>query len=95
MNSTDWVVIRTEFFNLQAEILRGLLEAQGIQVYLSSEGYQNAFGLDGPPHHQIEILVALEQKDRALALLAAYDANELTTDEEQSLDLGGSGEDPV
>lgn len=94
MKTNNWVVIRTEFFNLQAEILRGLLEANGIQVHLSSEGYQNAIGFDGPPHHQIEILVPEADEAPARALLIEYDAGKLENENGNQEDFA-SGEDPV
>ncbi|MBI3159269.1 MAG: DUF2007 domain-containing protein [Chloroflexi bacterium] len=77
MTSRSWKVVRVESYNLQAEILRGLLESQGIDVVLSSEGYQAALGLDGPPFHRIHILVPETDLQAATRVLADYDSGRL------------------
>lgn len=74
MNEFQWKLVRTENFTLQAEIMRGLLEAQDIRVLVSSEGYRNAIGLDGPHKRGIQLLVPSNQEALAMKFLAAYDA---------------------
>ena len=42
MNQEEWVLVDTTAGQLQAEIVRGLLEAQGIQVWLNQAGAAHA-----------------------------------------------------
>ncbi len=85
MSEKRWVVIDKVAGDLQAEILRGLLEAQGIQVLLSQEGAGRALGLSVGPLGEVEILVPVEQEQEANQVLANYQAGlyekEETTDE--------------
>jgi hypothetical protein len=80
MNPRSWTLVRTEHYNFMAEIVRGLLEAQRIEVFLSREGYQTVFGFDGPPHHRVDILVPEEAAEAARKLLADYDSGRLQED---------------
>lgn len=80
-DQTSWVVVRVAEFNLQAELLRGLLKANEIEAILSREGYEAAMGIDGLAGHQIDILVRAEQAERARALFDALDAGDLELDE--------------
>lgn len=86
VSDTEWVAIETVPGDLQAEILRGLLEAQGIQVYLSQEGAGRAIGLSVGPLGAVEILVPAESRQLALQVLEDYHAglfgNEADLDED-------------
>ncbi len=62
---------------LQAEILRGLLEANGIQVMLSAEGAGRAIGLGSTPLANVQLLVAEADQSLAKQLLADYYAGRL------------------
>jgi hypothetical protein len=55
---------------LEAEILRGLLEANGIEVWLSGESAAAAIGLGVGPLARVQILVLAEQADEAARMLA-------------------------
>ena len=86
----EWVVIEKTAGDLQAEILRGLLEAQGIPVLLSQEGAGRAIGLSVGPLGEVEILVPAERCLEAEVILEEYRTGKFETDEE--LD---DGEAPV
>lgn len=66
---------------LQAEIIRGLLEAQGIPVMLSQEGAARAIGVNIGPFGEVEILVAEDHADRAFQVLAEYRAGVFASQE--------------
>lgn len=70
--SEQWVKIETVFEQLQAELLRGLLEAQGIGVLLSQEGAAKALGLSVGTLSEIEVLVAEGDAERAGEILDEY-----------------------
>ena len=61
--STDerWTVLDEIPGKLQAEIVRGLLEAQGIAVHLTQEGAGRALGLTVAPLGVVQVLV--QQKE--------------------------------
>jgi len=86
MDKKRWVVIDKVAGDLQAEILRGLLEAQGIQVLLSQEGAGRALGLSVGPLGEVEILVPEEQRQEASQVLTDYQAGFYET--EENLDEG-------
>jgi len=67
-----WVVVETVQGELQAEILRGFLEAQGFPVLLSQEGAGRAIGLSVGPLGEVEILVPEENQKDAQQILADY-----------------------
>lgn len=75
MSEDDWKVVTEVTGAAQAEILRGLLEAQGIEVWLSQEGagksvYPVTTGVFG----KVEILVPEAQLERAKTILSEVDA---------------------
>ncbi len=57
MGESTWKSIISVQGELQAEVLRGLLEAQGIPVNLSQEGVARAYGLGVGPLSEVEIMV--------------------------------------
>lgn len=77
MPEEEWVVVDQVAGALQAEILRGLLEAQGIQVWLNQEGAGHAYGLGIGPLGTVEILVPSNQSDEAMSILDEYYAGNL------------------
>jgi len=72
MTEQHWEVVDVVSGDIQAELLRGLLEAQGIPVMLSKEGAGHAFGLQVGPLSEIEILVASPSKEEARQILDKY-----------------------
>ena len=71
---------------LQAEIIRGMLEAQGIETMLSQESAASIYGLGVGPMAEVEILVRPEQLDQARKLLEAYNAGTLEGEENEGED---------
>ena len=53
----------------EAEVLRGLLEAQGIQVMLSKEGASTVYGLTAGAFAEIEVFVPQSQSEEAERIL--------------------------
>jgi hypothetical protein len=68
MVDEKWTVVTQASTDIEAQILRGMLEAQGIPVVLSSEGYGNAMGQLVP----IDILVPNETIAQARKLMEEY-----------------------
>jgi hypothetical protein len=87
MTEPKWIMIREVSGDLIAESLRGLLEAQGIPVYLNQEGAGRAYGLNVGSLGSTQILVPEEFENQALKVLSAYDHGQFE-DEHFSLDLG-------
>ncbi len=78
MPDTKWEVLEIVAGDLQAELLRGLLEAQGIQVILNQEGAGRALGLNVGPLGEVEILVPTSQLESAKQILDDYYAGKFT-----------------
>jgi hypothetical protein len=72
----NWEVVEMVQGQLQAEILRGLLEAQDIKVWLNQEGAGAAYGINVGPLGTVEILVPTSAVDQARQILDAYYAGE-------------------
>jgi hypothetical protein len=73
MPAENWVVLEEVSGSFQAEILRGLLEAQGISVVLSQEGAgHSAYAVTVGPLGQVQILVPTEQYPDARKILGDY-----------------------
>ena len=75
------VVIVSDLSRAQAEILRGLLEAQGISVALSQEAAGSVMPVDVGAFGQVEILVAAEQAARAREILDEIAGQPSSSDE--------------
>ncbi len=84
MSTNEWVVIERVAGDLQAEILRGLLEAQGIPVLLSREGAGRAIGLSVGPLGEVVILVTADSRQEAMQVLAKYRDGWFETSEDYS-----------
>ena len=77
MEDRKWEVVEEALDVVQAEILRGLLEAQGIMVLISREGYESAYGFSGHAAAFIEILVPNDQVKEAKKILGDYYSGKL------------------
>ena len=64
---------------LEAEILRGLLEAAGVMVELSHEAALSAYSLGVGRMARVDVMVRAEQEDLAREVLQAYRAGTLDT----------------
>jgi hypothetical protein len=92
MENEKWQVIEEIDGDLQAEILRGLLEAQGIQVLLSQEGIAHfAYSLTVGPLSTVQVLVPSSQAEAALAILEDFHQGKF---EEADEDFLGEAEEP-
>ena len=83
----EWVVVDEVAGPLQAEILRGLLEAQGFTVSLLMEGVGRVHGLFVGPLANNQILVPDDQAELALKVLQDYYAGafeQAETDEKEN-----------
>jgi hypothetical protein len=82
--SDELVKIASAAGQVEAEILRSLLEANNIQVQLSYESAGTAIGLAVGPLAEVEILVRADQQTDAEALLDDYYEGRLDEDSLQS-----------
>ncbi|MFQ5943014.1 MAG: DUF2007 domain-containing protein [Anaerolineales bacterium] len=65
----ELVSIETADGQIEAEIIKGLLNANGIEAWLSQESAGTALGLTVGPMGEVEIMVRADQEDEARALL--------------------------
>lgn len=72
MREINWEIVDEVFGELQAALLRGLLEAQDIPVMLNQEGAGRAYGINVGRLGQIQILVPSDHAVRARAILNDY-----------------------
>lgn len=78
----DYEVIATASGDIEAEILRGMLQAAGIEVALRRESAGSAFGLSVGPLGMVELAVPADQIELAEQVLDDYDSGRLGDDEE-------------
>jgi hypothetical protein len=89
MTDEQWEVVDEVPGDLQAEILRGLLEAQGFKVWLSQEGIGHfIYPVTISPMGRVQILVPHEQSQSARSLLDEYYAGIL-----ENMELEATSED--
>jgi hypothetical protein len=72
MVDEEWVPVDRVSGQLQAEMLRGLLEAQGITVWLNQEGAAHAYAVSVGTIGMVEILVPTSMVEKARQVLQAY-----------------------
>jgi hypothetical protein len=89
MSEQQWEVVDSVAGEIRAELLRGLLAAQGIPAYLSQEGaghfgYAVTIGELG----KVDILVPSSLAQAARAVLEAYYAGEFTLNDESAEEMG-------
>jgi len=77
MNQEEWVLIDTVAGQLQAEIVRGMLEAQGIQVWLNQAGAAHAYAMTVGSMGRVEVLVPSSASEQAQRILSDYYAGTL------------------
>jgi hypothetical protein len=68
----DFKVVTAVSGKLEADIVKGMLEAQGIETMLSYEAAATAYGLGVGRLARVEILVRDEQFAEAETVLEAY-----------------------
>ncbi len=72
MVEEEWKLVDKVQGQLPAEILKGLLEAQGITVWLNQEGAAKAYAVEVGTLGTVEILVPSSMVDKARQVLEAY-----------------------
>jgi len=82
MKNRNWALVTVLQDPIQAEILRGLLEAQGIIIHIVREGYQAAFGIANQASVRIELLAPDDQVEEARQILNDYNAGKFYSDDE-------------
>ena len=73
MSEQNWVLVASIQAEVQAELLRGLLEAQEIPVLLSREGAGRALGLSVGPLGEVNILVPDKFQAEAKNIIMQYE----------------------
>ncbi|HEY69202.1 MAG TPA: DUF2007 domain-containing protein [Anaerolineae bacterium] len=66
---------------IEAEILRGLLESNGIQVWLSTEAAATAIGLGVGPLAEVDLMVLETQVEQATQVIRDYRSGIATADD--------------
>lgn len=74
------VVVYTTAGQVEANIIKGLLEAAGIPAVISQEGAGAAFGFTVGAMGMVDILVAEKDAAEAEAIIAAMERGELAQD---------------
>ena len=72
MSAEEWVLVDKVQGQLQAELIKGLLEAQGIMVWLNSQGAARAYAVTVGTLGAVEILVPSSAVEQARKVLEAY-----------------------
>ncbi len=72
MAEDEWVLVDRVEGPLLAELLRGLLEAQGIKVWVNQQGAARAYAVTVGSLGMVEILVPGSQAGQAKQVLQAY-----------------------
>jgi hypothetical protein len=75
----ELVKVETVSGLLEAEILRGLLEAAGVMVELSHEAALSAYSLGVGRMARVDLMVRAEQEDLAREVIQEYRAGTLDT----------------
>jgi hypothetical protein len=80
MRQDRWEIVDEVSGNLEAEILRGLLVAQGIETRINQEGAGKALGLGVGPLGKVQILTHAYDLENAREILEKYYAGEFEND---------------
>ncbi len=72
MADEEWVLVDKVPGQLQAEIIKGLLEAQGVMVWLNQEGAAHGYALTVGTLGMVEVLVPTSEVEKARQVLDAY-----------------------
>lgn len=78
-----WVVLTKLNDPVQAELMRGLLEAQEIQVLLAQEGAAKALGISVGMLGEIDLMVPEDQEGEARTVLESYYRGDFEGDPDQ------------
>ena len=72
MTANDWILLKNVYSQAESEIIKGMLEAQEIEVLLAQEGAAKAIGLNVGSLGEIQIHVQSSDIDDANALLVKF-----------------------
>ena len=72
MTEEEWVLVVKIQGQLPAEIIKGLLEAQGLQVWLNAQGAARAYAVSVGTLGAVELLVPSSQAVQAREILDEY-----------------------
>jgi len=86
MNEEEWVLVDKVQGQLKAEIIKGLLEAQGIMVWLNAQGAARAYAVSVGTLGAVELLVPSSAADHARQVLEAYYRGDFDDIDLQGLD---------
>jgi hypothetical protein len=86
MSADKWEVVAEIFGELEAELIRGLLEAGGVEVFLSQEGAGRAYGLNVGSLGKVQVLVPSRDLQSALDILSDYNAGKYASTELETPD---------
>jgi hypothetical protein len=75
MRAKQWKKLTFINDSVEAEMVRGLLEAQGIQVLLSKEAVGQVWGLSVGSASEVDVYVASDQFKEAQKILNTYVKN--------------------
>jgi hypothetical protein len=90
MSAKKWAVLDEVGGTFKAELIKGLLEAQGVPVVLSQEGAGHyAYAMNVGTLGQVQILVPDDHLEEARQILADYYAGKF-----ENQDFEDSDEDP-
>lgn len=92
MHEQTWEVVAEVFGELSGQILRGLLEAQGIPTMLSQEGAGKVYGLTVGEFGRVEILVPSDHLAVARQIINDYEQGAFATDEEDDMSSASAPE---
>jgi len=92
MAEEEWVLVDKVQGQLQAEMIKGLLEAQGIMVYLNPQGAARAYAVTVGTLGAVEILVPSSAVEQAKQVLEAYYRGDFDNIEFQAPDDDQGGE---
>lgn len=84
----QFITVHTASGQFEAEIIRSLLEAQGISVHLSQESAGAVYAFTVGPLGEVEVMVPESEVVSARDVLTAYQRGEYNTDEEVADDDG-------
>jgi len=72
MDNYHWEIVDQVAGELQAELIRGILEAQDIEVVLSQEGVGHVYAVNIGVIGRVQVLVPQKDSSRAKQILKQY-----------------------
>ncbi len=80
MARMDWILLKNVYSHAESEVIKGMLEAQNIQVLLAQEGVAKAIGLSVGSLGEIQIHVKSSDKAAAKSILEDFLSGNLEQD---------------